>query len=144
MTDSQEQLVQDTFVHLEPRAEEFERLYYQRLFATTPAVASFFDPDAAAQNRAWLGRLRHVEHDFRHFDAAELLVATLVEMGGWHHGLPLRAWHYDNMGEAMIWALRQILRAEFSEETESAWRLAYQEAVRALTSGENNRVAEAA
>jgi hemoglobin-like flavoprotein len=61
----------------------------------------------------------------RGLDRIELLVPTLQDLGRRHVGYGARVAHYKVVGDALLWALAQYFKDEFTSEVELAWREIY-------------------
>jgi hemoglobin-like flavoprotein len=63
-----------------------------------------------------------VVHGLWHIDT---LVPILLQLGQRHVGYGTQTAHYDMVGAALLWTLRQRLGAQFTAEVEAAWATAY-------------------
>jgi hemoglobin-like flavoprotein len=122
MTPEQTHLVQRSFEQAQPQAEAVATLFYDRLFHLDPALRPLFQGDIAEQRRKLMAMLHIAVHDL---DRIEEILPALRELGRRHAEYGVRDSHYDTVGEALLWTLRQTLNAEFIPEVESAWRAVY-------------------
>lgn len=127
--------IRDTFTLLEGQTDVVAGLYYQRLFATTPSLRMLFDPEIEILGQAWMAAIKRTVDSLDKLDEVELLILMLARMGCWNDALELRAWHYEKMGEALLWTLRQRLGPAFTPPLREAWREAYALGVRAMSGG---------
>ena len=61
----------------------------------------------------------------RSLDRLEQLTAALEGLGRRHAGYGVRENHYDKVGEALLWTLREGLGETFTLELREAWAEAY-------------------
>ena len=118
MTDSDTQLVRESFAHLHRRKAETAALFCRRLFEIAPETRPLFKSDLAAQGEKLMDMLTvalATLHD------REGLVALLRKLGRQHVGYGVLDKHYDSVGEALIWTLRTSLGPAFTQETKRAW-----------------------
>lgn len=97
-------------------------LFYGRLFRIAPATRALFPETMGEQHRKLIVTLgfivEHLEDHAALLPAAEALAHRHVEYG-------VTADQYAPVGEALIWALRQLLGPRFAETDAHAWATAY-------------------
>ncbi|MEM7114993.1 MAG: globin family protein [Chloroflexota bacterium] len=118
----QKQLVQRSFRHIVPIADQFANLFYRRLFELNPSLRALFKGDMAKQGLKLTTTLQVVLNSLH--DLAEIKSA-LQEMGRHHAEYGVQSADYDTVGAALLWALEQELGAAFTPETEQAWTTVY-------------------
>jgi hemoglobin-like flavoprotein len=144
MTPAQLRLLQRSYASIEPRAEAFGALFYDRLFVVAPEMRSLFRTDLKAQQSKFMKVIGEVVQ--LHLRAMISLPVTAQTSGEamlpgayWsgklHAAYGVRLEDFDKMKDALVWALGQTLKEEFTAETAEAWSLAYDVVVRAMQSG---------
>jgi hemoglobin-like flavoprotein len=114
----------------EPRA--LARVFYERLFATSPELQDLFTRDPREQQVKLTDELRVIVDLLDHVD--ELVVRT-SDLGMRHVEYGARADHYDLVGVALIDAFKEVLGSEMTPEVERAWRYAYNLVAEAMQQG---------
>jgi len=122
VTPEQINLVQRTFVHICPHAETAATLFYTRLFTLAPSLRPLFTGNMQQQGAMLMRMLALAIEGLHHPDT---LVAPLQALGQRHVGYGVCAHDYDTVGAALLWTLAQVLGAQWTEETGTAWRAAY-------------------
>ncbi|MEM7115134.1 MAG: globin family protein [Chloroflexota bacterium] len=118
----QKQLVQRSFHHIVPIADQFANLFYGRLFELDPALRALFNGDMDQQGLKLTTTLQIALSSLDDFDK---IVPALQKMGRSHAEYGVQAAHYDTVGSALLWALEQALGEAFTAETEQAWISVY-------------------
>lgn len=122
MNDYQKQLVQRSFRHIVPVADQFANLFYCRLFELKPSLRSLFNGDMDQQG---LKLTTTLQIALNSLDDFETLAPSLQQMGRSHIEYGVEAVDYDTVGSALLWALEQELGAAFTTETKQAWAAVY-------------------
>lgn len=144
MIPAQLSLLQRSFASIEPRADEFGAFFSERLFAIAPDMKALLRADSEAQQPKSVTVL--AEFARLHLRAMISLPATAQTSGEavlpgayWsgrlHAAYGVRMEDFGKMKEALVWALQQTLRDEFTPEVAEAWALAYDIVARAMQSG---------
>ena len=122
MTPEQAKLVTDSFRKLLPMAGVTADLFYYRLFETTPEVRSLFPSDLIAQKKKFITMLAAMVTNVNEFEK----IAPMVEdLGMRHADYGVVAKHYEPFGAALLWALGECLRGDFTPPVRTAWTEAY-------------------
>jgi hemoglobin-like flavoprotein len=132
MTNHQQDLLLETLALLEPKAEIAARLFCQRLFTTAPSLRFFFPSDLEMQGRKLLTGLKAIVSSL---DDTEVLIKIVRPMGEQNRASGVKAWHYENAGEALLWTFQELLGARFNPEMLTAWRAAYRTISGAMIQG---------
>jgi hemoglobin-like flavoprotein len=125
-------LVKSSFAAATTTPGELARVFYTRLFSTSPELQSLFTSDRGEQERKLTQELKQIVDLLDHVDQ---LLARTGDLGSRHVGYGARADHYDLVGAAMIEALAEVLGATFTPETANAWRYAYNLVAEAMQQG---------
>ena len=120
MTPSQIALVEASLDQLD--LEHLAAVFYERAFATDPALAEMFTADPVVQ-RARFGReLSEIVRSIRSIDTFS---EEATALGARHRGYGVKAAHYRLMGQALMASLGSALGERWTPEVEEAWVLAY-------------------
>ena len=107
-----------------PIKEQVAELFYGRLFELDPSVKSLFKGRLDFQGDKLMTTLNVVVDSLDNLSEVE---AILQAMGKRHIIYGVEAAHYETVGAALLWALKQGLGEHFNEEVEEAWVIAYGE-----------------
>jgi hemoglobin-like flavoprotein len=123
MTPKQKSLIRETWKQVVPIAEIAASLFYKRLFELDPDIRALFEhTDMDAQHARLISSLSAVVGAL---DEVETIVPLLSELGQRHAGYGVEDRHYETVGDALIWTLRQGLGERWSLAAENAWAAAY-------------------
>jgi hemoglobin-like flavoprotein len=116
------QLVQDSFKSVAPIADEAAALFYSRLFELDPQLRHLFKGDAKEQGRKLMMMIGAAVRGLSNLKA---LVPAVESLGRRHVGYGVRPSHYETVGAALLWTLRQGLGVRFTPQVEAAWTQTY-------------------
>jgi nitric oxide dioxygenase len=122
MTPDQIALVRATYDKIAPIHVTAGALFYRRLFELDPALRQLFHSDMMSQSRKLMEMIALVVDNLGQFDR---MLPRIELLGRAHKGYGARPEHYDTVGAALIWALRQGLEEQFTPDDEQAWMAAY-------------------
>jgi hemoglobin-like flavoprotein len=122
ITPRQIALVQDSFAHVAPIANDAAVLFYSRLFELDPALRRLFKSDMNAQRVKLMQMLTAAVKGLSHLDR---LVPIVEELGRRHTHYGVADEHYDTVGAALLWTLEKGLGPAFTDETREAWAAVY-------------------
>ncbi len=122
MTPAQIVLVQMSFEKVAPIADTAAALFYQRLFEIAPDVRPLFKTNMSEQGRKLMATLGTVVRSLDRLDAVMPAVKTLAAR---HVDYGVKPQHYEPVGAALLWTLKQGLGDAFTPETAEAWGTAY-------------------
>ncbi|HWN67143.1 MAG TPA: globin family protein [Haliangium sp.] len=115
-------LVQSSWVRVMPISDAAATLFYDRLFALDPSVKVLFKSDMREQKKKLMQTLGVAVDGLRNIPR---LVPVLEQLGARHAGYMVQDRHYDLVGQALLWALREGLGDAFTPELEAAWKRVY-------------------
>jgi nitric oxide dioxygenase len=124
MTPQEIQIVRTSFALISARKVEAAALFYGRLFRIAPELEAVLGADLpalASRTTAGLGYL--VAALDRPEDVAPF-VAEMAALAELHRGFD-PATHYQRIGEALLWTLRQVLGGACTRPVAAAWANAY-------------------
>lgn len=122
-------LVQNSFVNVFLQKTRVSHCFYERLFQISPDARTLFSGDLTVQGKKLMATLALVVKNLDQFDCLRPAIARLARD---HKRYGARKEHYDQAGEALIWALGQVLGDAFDPPTEAAWRRAYGQVAAAM------------
>ena len=122
MDSKQISLVQDTFKMVVPIQETAADLFYNRLFEIAPSTREMFKGDMKEQGKKLMATIGIAVTSLTNLEA---IVPTVQALGVKHVGYGVEDWHYDKVGEALLWTLGQGLGDVFTKEVEAAWTETY-------------------
>ncbi|WP_437968489.1 globin domain-containing protein [Sorangium sp. So ce260] len=116
------ELVQRSWAKVMPISDAAAALFYDRLFELDPAVRPLFKNDIGEQKKKLMQTLAVAVDGLNNLPK---LVPVLKALGVRHHGYMVVDRHYDVVGEALLWTLREGLGDGFTKDVESAWKEVY-------------------
>jgi nitric oxide dioxygenase len=122
MTPEQIDLVEETLRAATPVLDELVEHFYKRLFAADPSVEALFQNDPAERVAKFAEELQVLITSIRRLD---LFLAEAQALGVRHMTYGVRAAHYRLARNALMEALSETLGPAWTDEAETAWRLAY-------------------
>ncbi|MEQ8673541.1 MAG: globin family protein [Aggregatilineales bacterium] len=123
LTDTQKQLVTESFGKVESIAEQAAGLFYNRLWEIAPETKALFsDTNMRQQGIKLMQTLKVAVGALNDLDA---LVPVVYNLGKRHINYGVTKEHYAIVGEALLWTLGQGLGEAFTPEVEEAWTEVY-------------------
>ena len=122
MTRTQIELVRQSWKEVALVGDAAARLFYARLFALDPSLASMFSGDMAEQGRKLVAMISVAVNGLARI---ETLVPVIEALGRRHAGYGVRDHHYAIVAEALLWTLAHALGKGFTPEVKQAWTAAY-------------------
>jgi len=115
-------LVQDSFKSVALIADEAAALFYGRLFELDPQLRKLFKSDVKEQGRKLMTMIGMA---VRGLDNISALVPVVENLGRRHVAYGVKPAHFETVGAALLWTLKQGLGSAFTSEVESAWTETY-------------------
>ena len=122
MTPAQVVLVQQSFTKVQPIADRAADLFYDRLFATAPAVRPLFPDDMSDQKRKLMKMLATAVANLHQ---VEKILPIIEDLGRKHVQYGAKPEHFDTVGDALLWTLEQGLGEAFTPAVKEAWAATY-------------------
>ncbi len=122
ISEQQKQLVKSSFAKVEPIVDVAADIFYTQLFKFDPSLKKLFKTDMTSQGRKLMAALKLAVSSL---DDLEKLVPVLEKMAVTHVKYGVKLDDYTPVGNALIFALKQGLGAEFTPELRSAWSDTY-------------------
>jgi hemoglobin-like flavoprotein len=144
MTPAQIRLLQRSFSKVEPVAEQFGTLFYDRLFAIAPEMKPLFRTDIKAQQSKFMKVIGEVvQLQLRAIislpatsqPTAEAMLPGAYWSGKLHAAYGVRMEDFESMKEALLWALERTLKDDMTTDVRNAWIAAYDIIARAMQAG---------
>ena len=132
ITTSQIALVQSSFRHVLPIADQAGMLFYERVFTLAPGTRSLFDDDIEPQAQRTMAAVKTAVDGLGDLD---LVAPFLVRLGARHVRYGVRHEHFDVVGEALLWTLEQGLGERFTPDVRDAWVAAWDVIAGAMRAG---------
>jgi nitric oxide dioxygenase len=124
VTPEQIALVKETWSRVIPISEIASRLFYDRLFETSPHLAPmFYGVDLVSQRQKLVKAINMMVMSLERIDT---LIPEIRELGKRHLNYGAEEAHYAEVGAALLWTLEAGLGDNWSREAETAWTNAYQ------------------
>ncbi len=124
ITPAQIDLVKETWGKVIPISETASRLFYDRLFETSPQLAPmFYGVDLVSQRQKLVKAINMVVMSLERIDS---LIPSIHDLGRRHLNYGAEEAHYAQVGAALLWTLETGLGEDWSEAAETAWTNAYQ------------------
>lgn len=123
MSPEQRALVQTSWNTISSMGEGVAYIFYQRLFATTPAARDMFaHVDPATQVKKLIAALNTVVNGLYEL---ETLVPALTALGKRHVSYGVEDEQYDAAGAALLWTLETVFGPRWTSDLKLAWSEAY-------------------
>jgi hemoglobin-like flavoprotein len=122
MTPEQVKLVKDSFKQVLPIAGVAADLFYDRLFEIAPETRPLFRDDLVAQKKKLIAMLAIVVTNLHEVDK---IAHAVGDLGKRHVAYGVTAKHFEPVGAALLWTLREILGVDFAPSVKTAWTEAY-------------------
>lgn len=122
MTSDQMLLLRMSFVTVMDRKAEAGRVFYDHLFTIAPELRVLFKGDMNAQAHKFIEMLAIVVGLLSNPTA---LSQTLTQLAHRHRGYGVHDKHFDDVGDALLLTLADILGEGFTSELKTTWRDLY-------------------
>jgi hemoglobin-like flavoprotein len=132
ITKTQIALVQSSFRHVLPIAEEAGLLFYERIFTLAPGTRALFDDDIRTQAKRTMAAVKTAVDGLADVD---VVGPFLVRLGARHTRYGVRHEHFDIVGVALLWTLEQGLGERFTPAVRDAWVAAWDVIAGAMREG---------
>ncbi|HAA16341.1 MAG TPA: hemin receptor [Cytophagales bacterium] len=122
MTEKDKELVQDSFQHVIPIADEVGLQFYNTLFENAPEARSMFPEDITAQSKKLMELLTYA---ISSLDNLDVLVPEVKKLGQRHVGYGVKPEHYGLVATALLTVLEDKLGEAWTPELKNAWVQVY-------------------
>ena len=122
MTQHQQQIVQKTFNLLQAHEERIADLLYQELFRLEPKAKALFRGDMQDQQKKLMRMLRVAVENINNQNE---LQPMLYNLGMIHQSYGIEPHHFVSFGASLMFAIRNVLKEQFTNDVEESWNAAY-------------------
>jgi hemoglobin-like flavoprotein len=122
VTPEQKNLVRSSFEAMTPHADAVAALFYRRLFEIDPSIRPLFTISIRQQGQKLMDMLHSV---VQAMDQLDEVVTVVWQLGKRHGGYGVQAAHYDTVREALLWAISQQLKEQYTPALATAWQEVY-------------------
>ncbi|MBN9495846.1 MAG: hemin receptor [Alphaproteobacteria bacterium] len=122
MTPEQVKLVQESFKLVAPIADTAADIFYDRLFATAPQVRAMFPQEMKDQKKKLMQMIGTAVTNLHQVDK---IADAVAKLGARHVKYGVKDEHYDIVGAALLFTLKQGLGDKFTPDTQAAWTATY-------------------
>lgn len=119
---SQAQLIRQSWAIAEPAADRIAQYFYAALFHSNPTLRDMFPATMTVQR---IRLLRALVQIVQVIDQPDRFSSFLAELGRDHRKFEVTAEHYDQVGDALLYAMKLHLRDQWTPEIAHAWEDAY-------------------
>jgi hemoglobin-like flavoprotein len=116
-------LVRSSWPAVASRADALATAFYQHLFAIDGSAARLFAATNMEAQRTKLTQSLAVV--VAALDDPDRLLPPLAALGKRHAGYGVDDRHFDTVGDALLWALSDVLGEAFTTDVRDAWARAY-------------------
>lgn len=116
------EMVQQDWAKVLPIAETAATIFYDRLFALDPKLRALFKSDLTEQKLKLMKTIGYAVNSLT--NVAEI-VPTVQALGRRHVAYGVKPEHYQTVGAALLWTLKQGLGESFDSNHEAAWGKVY-------------------
>ncbi len=122
LTEKQINLVQTTWEQCVPISDKAAVLFYGKLFELDPELKPMFKNDMVEQGKKLMTMITFAVRGLTNLGS---IVDAVKASGVRHKGYGVKDYHYDTVGEALLWTLGQGLGDAFTTEVKEAWTNVY-------------------
>jgi hemoglobin-like flavoprotein len=122
LTETQIDLVSNSWNKVIPIAETAAELFYNRLFELDPSLKALFKGDMKQQGEKLMSMITVAVKALNRLDD---VVPAIQQMGRRHVDYKVEPEHYNTVGAALLWTLGQGLGDGFTTEVEETWTVVY-------------------
>jgi hemoglobin-like flavoprotein len=117
------ELVQSTWQHVVPIADQAAALFYGKLFELDPSLKTLFAHTEMPEQQKKLMQMITVA--VNGLDRLDQIVPAVQALGRGHVGYGVQNDHDATVGAALLWTLAQGLGESFTPEVQEAWTVTY-------------------
>ena len=97
-------------------------VFYSKLFAMHPELRRMFPAVMDGQYKKIMEMISIVVSRLERLNE---LTDEITALGKRHAGYGVKPWHYELVGQALLWTLQQGLGTDWSKDVEQAWTKCY-------------------
>jgi hemoglobin-like flavoprotein len=122
LTVNQRLLVQNTFKQISAEQGRTTQLFYDRLFTVYPETRSLFKNNTSDQGFKFIQMLSMIINGL---ERQERFTPIINQNAQKHLAFGVQRGDYPKAGDALLWAIEQVLGDGFTPEVQEAWQAAY-------------------
>jgi len=115
-------LVQDSWKIITPVSQKMGEEFYNQLFEKAPQLKQLFKSEPKDQAMKLMFMISYLVH---RLDQMPDLQEEIVKLANRHKGYGTQIEHYAIIGDTLMWSLKNNLGAQWTKETEEAWKKTY-------------------
>ncbi|WP_462276209.1 globin domain-containing protein [Ferruginibacter sp.] len=105
-------------------------IFYTKLFNDSPRLRKLFPDNMQLQYSKLMDMLTAI---ITQLDRFEAISEEITAMGKRHDGYGIKPHHYELVGNALLWTLKQVLDVSWTTATSEAWAQCYNDLVLIMT-----------
>lgn len=118
ITDRQIQLIQESFTHVEPIAEQAAEIFYSKLFEYDPSLKPLFKNNMKDQGKKLMTMLKMAVNGLNNLDKLVIVLQQLAER---HVNYGVEPKDFTPVGNALLYTLKTGLGDKWNPELRQAW-----------------------
>ncbi|MEO9966082.1 MAG: globin domain-containing protein [Reichenbachiella sp.] len=118
ITPYHKRLVRATFWMVESKADNTAKVFYNRLFETSPELRPIMKANENSQGRAMIEMVSML---VKGLNTLEVLAPVVRNIGKRYSRYGLGVEHYNMAASALLYSFKGELRENWNEEVEAAW-----------------------
>jgi hemoglobin-like flavoprotein len=122
MTPQQIQLLKQSWEGVKPKASQLAEFFYYHLFDANPEFRVLFKGSFYEQQQKFI---RMLDMIIAHANQLSVIEDEIVDSGKRHKGYGVKQADYAPVGAALLYALQNALKKEWTSEHTEAWTAAY-------------------
>jgi hemoglobin-like flavoprotein len=136
MTTEQVRIIKNTWRSLQGvDATLLGDVFYSRLFLKEPSLRKMFQVPREIQAKKLIDMLDMI---VSRLDRLDEVSEDIRQLGKRHVGYGVKAKHYEDVGNALLWTVSKGLGKDWNKEVETAWTACYLMLTRAMLDGVND------
>ena len=133
MTTQQIALVKNSWSEVLMLQQNLGIYFYNKLFSIDPSLEALFKINIGDRERKFTYMITYIAFKLDQFDE---LLKDAIDLGKRHQQYRVPAGSYQTVEKALLTTLKDNLNSHWTEETEDAWKAAYDKLTRAMLTGE--------
>jgi len=115
-------LIKSSWSYLLLQSEEASDVFYDQLFELNPPLKALFKHDMKAQGKKLVDMITLIVTNLQ---SMENILPEIHALGKRHLQYGTRPEHYDMVGEALLWTLKNFLSDKWDDQMADAWHEVY-------------------
>lgn len=132
------EIIKATVPVLEEHGDTITERFYLHLFETHPELNNVFNQAHQKEKRQQRALAQAVLSAAKHIDQLEAILGSVNVIAHKHRSIGIAPEHYPIVGENLLWAIKDVLGDQASDEIIDAWAIAYGEIAKVFIAIEEN------